>query len=379
MSTVARSKKDAIVIGGGFYGCLIALYLVRERGLSKVTILERENEILSRASLNNQARVHRGYHYPRSYTTAYRSGLNSPRFISDFSFAMNHDFCALYAIPKINSKITAKQFRKFCEQVDLTLDKPDPDLLKHFEKRLIDEVFVVDEPVFDSVKIKDYLVQQIRDCGIEVETSIKAVEIQKDVNGLSIVTKSNFDIGTSIYSCNYVMNCTYSGLSQFDGRFGGTTTRIKHEIVEIAVVDVPDEFKNLGITVMDGSFFSLIPFPQQRAHSLTHVRYTPHEDWIDSPDIDPYSVLASMDRSSRVDRMRRDASRYVPALADVRHIGSVFEVKTILLKNEIDDGRPILFEKHNDLPGFYSVLGGKIDNIYDVFIEIDRESFVPTA
>ena len=50
---------------------------------------------------------------------------------------------------------------------------------------------------------------------------------------------------------------------------------------------------------------------------------------------------------------------------------SLFEVKTILAKNESDDGRPILFEKHATLPGCYSVLGGKIDNIYDVLEMLD--------
>ncbi|MBD3843073.1 MAG: D amino acid oxidase (DAO) family protein, partial [Campylobacterales bacterium] len=50
---------------------------------------------------------------------------------------------------------------------------------------------------------------------------------------------------------------------------------------------------------------------------------------------------------------------------------SLFEVKTVLVKNETDDGRPILFEEYPSLPGFYSVLGGKIDNIYDVLERLD--------
>ena len=50
-------------------------------------------------------------------------------------------------------------------------------------------------------------------------------------------------------------------------------------------------------------------------------------------------------------------------------------LKTILLKNDGDDGRPILFEKHAELPGCYSVLGGKIDNIYDVLEKLGDEIF----
>lgn len=52
---------------------------------------------------------------------------------------------------------------------------------------------------------------------------------------------------------------------------------------------------------------------------------------------------------------------------------SLFEVKTILVKNEGDDRRSILFERHENLAGCYSILGGKIDNIYDVLEKLDAE------
>ena len=72
--------------------------------------------------------------------------------------------------------------------------------------------------------------------------------------------------------------------------------------------------------------------------------------------------------------MVRDAARYMPAVLDARYIESLFEVKTVLMKNEGDDGRPILFESHPELPGCYSILGGKIDNIYDVLEKLEDEA-----
>ena len=51
----------------------------------------------------------------------------------------------------------------------------------------------------------------------------------------------------------------------------------------------------------------------------------------------------------------------------------MFEVKTVLSSNEIDDGRPIVFNKHSEIKGCYSILGGKIDNIYDVLKRLDDE------
>ena len=60
---------DAVVIGGGFFGCSIATELITEHGNSNVLIVERERDVMKRASYGNQARVHNGYHYPRSFTT----------------------------------------------------------------------------------------------------------------------------------------------------------------------------------------------------------------------------------------------------------------------------------------------------------------------
>ena len=84
--------------------------------------------------------------------------------------------------------------------------------------------------------------------------------------------------------------------------------------------------------------------------------------------------LQSYDKVSRADRMVRDVARYLPALNEAKYVESLFEVKTVLAKNEADDGRPILFERHVDLPGAYSILGGKIDNIYDIIEKLDAES-----
>jgi hypothetical protein len=169
----------------------------------------------------------------------------------------------------------------------------------------------------------------------------------------------------------FAFNCTYAGLNQVRGSFEGVRTGLKQEITEMALLDVPAPLRDVGVTVMDGPFYSLMPFPARQLHTFSHVRYTPHVQWVDQPDIDPYRKLAEYDGGTRVDWMRRDVARYMPRIADARYVDSAFEVKTVLVKNELDDGRPILFESDTQLPGFFSVLGGKIDNIYDVLEELD--------
>ena len=84
-----KERYDFCVIGGGFYGCCLALWLRAQAGT--VLLLEKESSLLSRASAINQARVHTGFHYPRSLSTAIRSLINMPRFVLEFRKAIVDD------------------------------------------------------------------------------------------------------------------------------------------------------------------------------------------------------------------------------------------------------------------------------------------------
>ncbi|MDD2774361.1 MAG: FAD-dependent oxidoreductase [Gallionella sp.] len=374
MTTRNNSIIDAVIIGGGFYGAAIAIYLTKQRGLKQVVLVEREATLLAHASYNNQARIHNGYHYPRSFTTAYRSRINLPRFVHDWPEAVKQDFTKLYAIARRNSKVTAKQFVRFCKEIGAKIEPSDQSLRQLFEPHFIEEVFLVEEYAFDASKLASWAKIELNECGVEIRLENRVTAISKRSDALNVVIEDKEGNESEIFS-RYVFNCTYSGLNQFVGDFSGTRTQLKQEITEMALMDVPPELKNLGITVMDGAFFSMMPFPSRGLHTLSHVRYTPHLHWNDQQGIDPYSKLNNYDKATRVDRMVRDAARYLPTVQNAKYVDSLFEVKTVLIKNEGDDGRPILFEKHQDMLGCYSVLGGKIDNIYDILEKLDEEFF----
>ncbi|WP_397448297.1 NAD(P)/FAD-dependent oxidoreductase [Pseudomonas sp. NA-150] len=364
---------DAVIIGGGFYGCAIAIHLARQRQLKRVVLIEREPGLLMRASYNNQARVHNGYHYPRSFTTAYRSRVNVPRFLQDWPEAIRRDFTKLYAIARHNSKVTAKQFERFCRDIGAAVQSAPAGLRLLFEPKLIEGVFVVDEYAFDSTQLASWAERELTASGVQIRYQTLACAIDRAPQaGLQVVTRRAGRDDERV-GCRYVFNCTYSGTNQFKGDFPGVGTGLKQEIAEMALMQMPPALEDLGITVMDGPFFSMMPFPARGLHTLSHVRFTPHVHWQDQPGIDPYERLRLHPRESRAERMVRDVARYIPAIAQARHIESIYEVKTVLQKNESDDGRPILFEKHATLPGCYSVLGGKIDNIYDVLEKVDDE------
>ena len=263
-----------------------------------------------------------------------------------------------------------------CREIGARIHSAEPALRALFEPRLIENVYLVEEYAFDATQLASWAGRELEECCVRVRLGTCATEISNGPsNTLQVAVEPTRGTNELLFS-RYVFNCTYSGLNQFKGDFSGTKTSLKHEITEMALMQAPPILEGLGITVMDGPFFSMMPFPARGLHTLSHVRYTPHLHWNDEQGIDPYQKLKDYERATRVDRMVRDVGRYLPTVMEAKYVESLFEVKTILSKNEGDDGRPILFEKHEDMPGCYSVLGGKIDNIYDILDKLDAENFI---
>ena len=89
-------KSDKVIIGAGLYGLYAAL-LCASRWGEHVVVLECDSEAFGRATYINQARVHQGYHYPRSLSTARKSAGYFARFNEDFAFCINKSFKKVYA------------------------------------------------------------------------------------------------------------------------------------------------------------------------------------------------------------------------------------------------------------------------------------------
>lgn len=365
---MARSPHyDVLVIGGGIYGCALAVELSRSRG-ARVLLLERERELLRRASSANQARVHNGYHYPRSMLTALRSRVNFPRFVADYKECIAGGFLKVYAISRHFSGVTARQFRLFCERIEAPLHPAPKSVRELFDSTYVEAVFQVKEPAFDWRILAARLQADLERHGVEVALGAEASRVAS-AGCPPLEVEFLCDGATSHVRADAVYNCTYSRVNKLLADSGLPLVPLKHELTEIALVEVPRSLRDLGVTVMCGPFFSLMPFPAAGLHSLSHVRYTPHREWYDVPGRayrDPYAQLADAPRRSNSTHMIQDAMRYLPAVSESRHISSIWEVKTVLPKNEVDDGRPILMRSSGDLPGLHAVMGSKVDNVYDM-------------
>jgi glycine/D-amino acid oxidase-like deaminating enzyme len=363
---MSRDAYDAIVIGAGFYGLSLALHLSARKW--RVLVIEADIVPMSRASWVNQARVHAGFHYPRNFITALRSLHNYPRFVEDFRPAIVDDFQMLYAIARHRSKVNAKRFHMMFAAMRAPIDVASPAQRALFNPDLIEAVFACRESAVDSTTLRSLLVERLAGAPIKLMLATRAVRITKEEGVTLSVTLAN---GATV-SAPLVFNVSYSQLNSLLLASNLNPIPLKYELAEVALVDPCSALAGLAVTVMDGPFFSIMPFPARKLYSLTHVRYTPHFAWRDGAGAgDPQSIVERLPQHSNWRHMVHDAQRFVPALAGVTWRESLFTVKTVPLKNDRDDGRPILFRPTPELPGLYSILGSKLDNIYDLFELVD--------
>ena len=358
---------DALIVGGGFYGLYLAEILAAR--LPRVLLCERAADLMTRASHANQARVHNGYHYPRSVLTALRSRVNFPRFVAEFRPAVAADFGKLYAVARQGSKVTAEQFGESMRRIEAPIEPAEESVRRLFDPALVEEVFRVREHAFDSAELKRLMAERVRRAGVEVRLNMAVERVWPQPGGSILVRLPDEDVAAGMVVC-----CSYAQTNAVAAASGLPVIPLKHELAELALVDVPPAIKGLGITVMDGPFFSCMPFPPRGLHTLSHVRYTPHGHWYDGLPAEPhqpaYEVFDAAQKRTAFPHMVRDAARYLPALAGCEYRDSLWEVKTVLPRSETDDSRPILFRPDHGIPNYHVVMGGKIDNVYDVADEM---------
>jgi glycine/D-amino acid oxidase-like deaminating enzyme len=365
---VNNSKKetwDVLIIGGGFYGAYIGEYFAKKG--KKVLICEKEKDLMLRASFANQARVHNGYHYPRSVLTALKSRVSFPRFNEEFKHCIDSSFDKYYLIGQPLGKVTAKQFESFCKRIGAPFEQAPESIVKLTNPKYVESAYKTVEYAFDAVKLKQTMQERLHNAGVQIELETMVTSVKKLGGGIRVGLKDASNNEQSILA-GQVFNCTYSMINSVNVNSNLPVIPLKHEMTEMCLVKVPEVLKNTGITLMCGPFFSVMPFPSTEYHSFSHVRYTPHYEWYDKQDnafFDGHKQHAVSEHQSAFRKMQQDSMRYLPILSECHYQRSLWEVKTILPASEKDDSRPILFKQNYGITDYHCVMGGKIDNVYD--------------
>ena len=368
----ATREFDKIVIGAGIYGLYSALKCGK-RG-EKVLVLEKDPGAFMRATFINQARVHMGYHYPRSYSTAIKSAHYFNRFNEDFGFCILDSFDQVYATSDDFSWTDAAQFEKFCRYSKIPCEKLSTD--KYFKEGTCDGAFLTKEYTYDARILKQYFLDEIEKLNnITIRFSEHISKIKK--TGKAYIVTSNKED----YSTSFLLNCAYAGTNEILDLLDLPKFKIKYELCEIILCKTNDTLKNVGLTVMDGPFFSIMPFGKTGLHSLTSVTFTPH--------VTSYNKLPSFPcqeksegycspinlgncnsciakPTSAFPYMSRLAKKYMLDSFYFEYFDSLFSMKPILQASEVDDSRPTIIRTFTTNPTFVSVLSGKINTVYDL-------------
>lgn len=363
---------DKIIVGAGLYG----LYAAEQCGArgQRVLVLEKDPGPFMRATYINQARVHMGYHYPRSYSTAIKSAGYFERFCRDYGFCLLTEFDQVYATSAHFSWTNAEQFRKFCAAAHIRCDDVSPE--KYFNPGQCDGAFLTTEYTYDAQILKKHFLEKLAALpNVTIAYSHKPESVQR--------TGSVWQVraGDITAEAPFLLNATYAGVNELHAMLGFEPFAIKYELCEIILCTVDERLKNTGVTVMDGPFFSLMPFGRTGLHSLTSVTFTPHVTSYDSLPTFACQArsggccrpgdLANCDScparpESAWPMMSQLARKYLREEYGFAYSHSLFSMKPILKASEIDDSRPTVIRQYTGDPAFVSVLSGKINTVYDL-------------
>jgi len=368
-----HSDYDKIIIGAGLFG-LYAAQIAAKKG-EKVLVLEYEPAPFTRATYANQARVHLGYHYPRSYATAKKSAGYFDRFNTMYTPCIHSDFQKIYATSKQFSWTSADQFSRFCHAVNIPC-RP-LTVSAFFTDNMCDGTFETKEYTYDAHILKGLILDTLKEYPeLTLQYDVRIDAIKKDTENYTVHLKD----GRSI-SAPFLLNATYASVNQIIHHLGETPFAIKYELCEIILVTPNDALAQKGITVMDGPFFSIMPFGKTGYHSLTSVTFTPHKTSYDTLPTFPCqqkslghcspSQLGNCNTCPAKPQtawpyMKSLAKKYLNPEYDFTYEASLFAIKPILMASEIDDSRPTVVKVFSENPTFVSVLSGKINAVYDL-------------
>ena len=316
-----------------------------------------------------------GYHYPRSLSTAVKSAHYFNRFMEDYSFSVLTQFQQIYATSQAFSWTNAEQFRKFCSDAQIPCRDVNPS--DYFQPGMCDGAFLTKEYTYDAALLKQHLLRQLAERpNVEIWYGCHIRQIKQTASHFQIILEDGRTVET-----DFLLNATYASTNQISHMLGYEKFQIKYELCEIILCRVDEKLKGLGLTVMDGPFFSIMPFGKTGYHSLTSVTFTPHITSYQElptfscqkscPDYCTPELLGNCNTcparpASAWPYMSNLAKKYLREDYEFQYVKSLFSVKPILKSSEIDDSRPTVLRQYSKHPTYISVLSGKINTVYDL-------------
>jgi hypothetical protein len=246
---MADCNKIAI-IGSGIFGLSVAEKLVNLN--TKIDIYEKNKEILGGATKNNLNRIHQGFHYPRSKKTINQSIKNYKIFVKKYHQFIKKKLKSYYLISSINSKINLIKFLKVAHSIPFLSKKINinkfPTMLKNIEGGIL-----TNELIYDWNLMKKYFNKIIKKKNINIYLNHEVKNLNND-NLLTIYNNSK----RSLKKYDFVIDCSYTDQNKFKKQLGIIPKKKIFQKTLVLEVKL-ENFKKIGVAVMDGEFVSLLP------------------------------------------------------------------------------------------------------------------------
>ena len=335
----------ALVVGGGIFGTTAAVALANDG--HQVELHEELEDVMMAASDVNQYRLHKGYHYPRSKETAQEclEGLKTFKRKYERS-VVNGDIEHYYAIASEDSKVSEFEYLAFLDDMELPYErvKPLPNT---------DVTIKVKEELFDNYKLYEAVRDKLWSSGVEV---LKNKTTTKD-------DFKGFDV---------VVIATYSKLNDLLDK----KKRYQYELCEKPVVRLPRKYQGKSIVIMDGPFMCLDPYGEKN-HVLGNVKHAIH-CWNEGTEAFwPHRYTKYLNKGvienpkhTKIDKFIETGKKFFKDFDKLKHIGSMYTIRTVLANRDHDDARPTLVNHEGG--NVYSLFSGKIDTCVDSANELIR-------
>lgn len=321
--------KKFCIIGAGWYGCHIGLFL-KDKG-HEVTILEKNKNIFLGSSGYNQFRLHKGFHYPRSSQTISEVIKNFKKFYNKYRkfvyFPKNNYYC----IAKKKSLIDTLTYEIIFKSHKIKFKKK---YNKHFKN--VEGTYTVNEGVIKNNKIINFYKKKLK----------KNIFFNKKILDIKKIQKK-FD---------YVLDCTnHTFLKKSGNNF--------NYVLTISAVYKKKPKKNVfPITIMDGKLPSLYPYSDQKNfYTLTHSKYTHIKKFKSFKELENFkSQITKKEIKKITKKMENSIIKYYPDFSKNFKYQKYFFSYKVLPREKTDKRSTIILKKENVI----SCTSPKISNIF---------------
>lgn len=317
------------ILGSGFYGCHLAISLLRDG--HDVEIHEIADRMFAGASGAIPARIHRGFHYPRSYKTRDACDAHYEEFMAQYGSFTSMVPVNIYAIAETDSLIDFETYKKILtNSVEfITVEYPEEYGLRNVEGALLtgERHIVID-------KVREYFESTLRDHVILNRVPDKTGNFDWTIDATFCANQS---IGVDRYEPCLVLILK-----------GDDNTR--------------------AITVMDGPFPSLYPWNEEAGlSSLSSALWTPFSKTCKTykEARDMLDNLTDQEVKLRGKQMMDSMARYYPSISEYTPVDYKLSIRA--MPKSGSDMR--LVEVVKTEPGMIRIRAGKIDAV----IQAERE------